>query len=129
MTSAIWFLVGFIVSDIIGRVASLSRSYLIFKQAELDCLMLIGSAAEDYSYMKELNKQSLETALSSDRRNEIIIQANLAEHSFSTWKRAAIKNVVSNYPVRFKRTLKYHDWQTAMGYLTEQLKINYTKND
>ena len=128
MTSAIWFLVGFLVSDIIGRMASLARSYLMFKQVELDCLMLVGTVAEDYAFMKEVKKQSMETALTNDRVNEIKIQNNIDEHAFQSWKKTTIKNMIANYPVRFRRNLGYYNWSTAMEYLTKQLQEKYNQN-
>ena len=128
MTSAIWFLAGFLVSDIIGRLASLTRAYLMFKQVELDCLTLIGTAAKDYAFMKEVKKQSLEAALSTSRANEIKIQDNIDEHAFQSWKSVVIKNMISNYPFKFRKNLRYYNWSTAMEYLTEQLKEKYNQD-
>ena len=42
---------------------------------------------------------------------------NIDEHNFKMWKNAAVKNLHTSYPERFKHEAKYYDWKTAMDFL------------
>ena len=46
------------------------------------------------------------------------------------WKHAAVKNLHSSYPERFKDEAKYYDWKSAMKFLDNVYHKNrIDKND
>ena len=128
MENALWFIGGFVVARLFSYLNSVVQSYLLIKQAEFDCLRMLGSAAESMAFFAEIRKKLIaDNDLPSEIKNQIKIQANIDGHLVKTWKRAAIDNLVSCYPARYRRSLQFHDWESAMLRLTELYK-NPKKN-
>tara|TARA_B100000131_G_scaffold305036_1_gene330622 strand:+ start:697 stop:1098 length:402 start_codon:yes stop_codon:yes gene_type:complete len=115
MENALWFFFGIIVANLISRLASFVRGYVMVRQVEADCLSLLNSAAHDMSFVKNMRKNALEGLVLT--ANQIKIQNNLDEYSFKTWKQLAINNFIANYPDKFRRLLSFNDWDGAMKHL------------
>lgn len=92
------------------------------KKVEKDCLIMFASVAESVAYIQSIKFQTMKD-LKLDE-NLIKRTQNIDEHNFKMWKNAAVKNLHSSYPERFKAENKYYDWKTAMDFLDKVYQQN-----
>ena len=127
MENALWFVCGFFIARVISGALNLVQGFTALKQAEFDCLRILGSAAEATAFLQQTRKQIIEDPeVANEIKNQLKIQSNIDEYVFNTWKKTTIENLILIYPIRFRRSLKFSDWPTAMSHLTE-LHKNPTK--
>ena len=119
MENALWFAAGFILARLASYLKAFVQSYLMIKQAEFDCLRMLGSTSESTAFLNESKKKMIfDSDLPNDVKNQLKIQVNLDEHLFSIWKASTISNFIANYPARYRKSLEYHDWEGAMSQLS-----------
>ena len=119
MENFLWFVGGFIAARILHGVLSLAQAYTMLKQAEFDCLRILGSAAESIAFLHQSREQTIsDPNTPSEIKNQLKIQANIDKYVFETWKNSSIKSLILLYPVRYRRALNFNDWTTAMEHYT-----------
>ena len=123
MENGLWFVCGYIICRIITGLLNLVQGYRALKQAEFDCLRILGSAAEAAAFLQQARKQIIDDpAMSNDIKNQFKVQANMEEFVFHTWKKTSIESLILMYPTAYRRSLKFSDWPSAMEHLTELYK-------
>mgnify|MGYP005828903505 CR=1 FL=1 len=119
MENFLWFVGGFIVARTLHGILNLSQSYTMLKQAEFDCLRILGSAAESIAFLHQTREQAIsDPETPSEIKNQLKIQMNVDKYVFETWKSSSIKSLILLYPVRYRRALNFNDWSTAMEHYT-----------
>ena len=129
MENALWFAFGFIVARIVANVLILVNGYIALKQAEFDCLRILGTAAESTAYLQETRMRLIEDSeVPNEIKNQLKVQSNIDEHVYRTWKKTSIENLILMYPARYRRSLRFSDWPTAMSHLIELYKNPNKRN-
>ena len=116
------FVLGILAARSFTILMTLGELGLMVKEVEKNCLMMFASVAESVSYIQSIKFQTM-TDLKLDE-NLIKRTQNIDEHNFKMWKDAAVKNLHSSYPERFKDEAKYYDWNTAMDFLDRVYQPN-----
>ena len=116
------FVLGILAARSFTILMTLGELGLMVKEVEKNCLMMFASVAESVSYIQSIKFQTM-TDLKLDE-NLIKRTQNIDEHNFKMWKDAAVKNLHSSYPERFKDEAKYYDWKTAMDFLDRVYQQN-----
>ena len=109
------FLAGIFAARAWTALMTLGELSLMVKEVEKNCLLMFASVAESVSYIQSIKFQTMKD-LDLDE-NLIKRTQNIDEHNFKMWKNAAVKNLHTSYPERFKHEAKYYDWKTAMKFL------------
>ena len=109
------FLAGIFAARAFAALMTLGELSLMVKEVEKNCLLMFASVAESVSYIQSIKFQTMKD-LELDE-NLIKRTQNIDEHNFNMWKNAAVKNLHTSYPERFKHEAKYYDWKTAMDFL------------
>jgi len=109
------FLAGIFAARAFTALMTLGELSLMVKEVEKNCLLMFASVAESVSYIQSIKLQTMKD-LDLDE-NLIKRTQNIDEHNFKMWKNAAVKNLHTSYPERFKHEAKYYDWKTAMDFL------------
>ena len=109
------FLAGIFAARAWTALMTLGELSLMVKEVEKNCLLMFASVAESVSYIQSIKFQTMKD-LKLDE-NLIKRTQNIDEHNFKMWKNAAVKNLHTSYPERFKHEAKYYDWKTAMDFL------------
>tara|TARA_R110000823_G_scaffold269766_1_gene389497 strand:- start:248 stop:646 length:399 start_codon:yes stop_codon:yes gene_type:complete len=109
------FLAGIFAARAFTALMTLGELNLMVKEVEKNCLLMFASVAESVSYIQSIKFQTMKD-LDLDE-NLIKRTQNIDEHNFKMWKNAAVKNLHTSYPERFKHEAKYYDWKTAMDFL------------
>ena len=123
MENGLWFVCGYIICRIITGLLNLVQGFRELKQAEFDCLRILGSTAESMAFLQQTRKQIIDDpAMSSEIKNQFKIQTNMEEFVFDTWKKTSIESLILMYPTAYRRSLKFSDWPSAMTHLTELYK-------
>jgi len=113
------FLLGLIVGKLMANLLTFGKSLLMVRKTELQCLKMLASAAQDIAFIKQMKERAIEVAGADI--NEIKMQNNLDEYSVDVWKKAAVNNIVAEYPHVLRGGVKYHDWEGAMARLVTLL--------
>ena len=85
-------------------------------------LKLLGTAAEDIAFIRQLKYQVVEKYGDSEQLKIII---NTDEHVLQSWKRNAIYNFKNNYPKPYNKMLSFNTWDEAMASLDKVYKKEY----
>ena len=109
------FLAGIFAARAWTALMTLGELSLMVKEVEKNCLLMFASVAESVSYIQSIKFQTMKD-LDLDE-NLIKRTQNIDEHNFKMWKNAAVKNLHTSYPEKFKHEAKYYDWKTAMDFL------------
>ena len=109
------FLAGIFAARAWTALMTLGELSLMVKEVEKNCLLMFASVAESVSYIQSIKFQTMKD-LDLDE-NLIKRTQNIDEHNFKMWKNAAVKNLHTSYPEKFKNEAKYYDWKTAMDFL------------
>jgi len=119
MENFLWFVGGFIAARILHGALSLAQSYTMLKQAEFDCLRILGSAAESTAFLHQTRERIIaDPDTPSEIKNQLKIQMNVDKYVFETWKSSSIKSLILLYPTKYRRALNFNDWSTAMEHYT-----------
>ncbi len=111
------FIFGYATCRMLTALFNLGLASIIVKQAGQDALNLLKVAAEDVAFIKQLkHKTMIESGLSETQCESAKL---LFDQSIDNWKRSAIIKYVAIYPKHFRSQLKFHDWDSAMAYLTK----------
>lgn len=125
MENILIFAFGLAAGAIFYRAAVIMRvawvSLLMFRMVELQCLQMLALSLEDAAFMKEARRQMMQKVRIYDK-NQIRIIENEDRYNLQNWKDNSIDRLISRYPDNYKKTLKYHDWGTAMKYLSAHVE-------
>lgn len=121
--SMLVFLFGIFTAKVFSGLISLGLSAIIVRSAMESSLRLLGNAATDMAYIKQLKHKTMkENGVSDDT---IQSENSKLEGEFGMWKLNSIQNIKLALSDRYEFMADFHDWEQAMGKLDEIYK---TKN-
>jgi len=116
------FVAGIFAARSFTVLMTLGHLGLMVKEVEKNCLIMLASVAESVAYIQSIKFQTMKDLKLEE--NVIKRTQNIDEHNFRMWKQAAVRNLHSSYPERFKHQAKYYDWKTAMDFLDRVYQQN-----
>jgi hypothetical protein len=93
----------------------------MFRMVELQCLQLLALSLEDATFMKYARLQMMEKVRIYNKSQIKIIQ-NEDRYNLQSWKENSIDRLIGRYPENYRKSLRYHDWSTAMEYLNAHVE-------
>ena len=116
-------ILGYMVSRAVSTVRSATLDIKMFRIVELYCLQMLTLCLEDRVFIKEA-KYRVMRANSEFGENQAKISKNEDEYNLSLWKDNVIKHMISVYPPKYKKIIKYRDWKGAMAWLNYYMQKN-----
>ena len=109
------FVLGVVASRIFTVTIVWSQLISSTREVEKDCLLMLASTSESVAYMQTIKEKTMIDL----KIDEKVIEStkSIDEHNFSRWREAALNNLHSSYPDKFKSLPKYYDWKSAMSFL------------
>ena len=127
MEIALWCLFGFAMAKILSHLSNTIRSYLTIRTTEHDCLRLLSVLDISCNTVQSLRDTCIDDASTPEPiKNALKVQANIDAYTINLWKKSTIQNIINSYPVKYRNSIGYNDWDTAMVYLSN-LQTKNTK--
>jgi phosphoribosylformylglycinamidine (FGAM) synthase PurS component len=102
-----------------GYMLGTGYSFLIFKRATTDCLLMLMKNIQSVYEVQQLKYMSLEMM---DRDEKYIeFQKSIDEKELNSLKNTIVRNYINSVPPRYNTIIPFHDWNSAMTYLNEVL--------
>lgn len=117
---AMIFISGIIVSVVLNRMTRMGQSAIMMKKTILDCLVVMASSIQAQIEAYEMKYHALEIAERPDKYIEF--QKKVDQQQLRTLQKTLIRNFIVSIPSEYSFLVKFHDWESAMAYLTTQLK-------
>ena len=120
MNEALYVIMGMAIWAMITMAFGVCAAIAYIKQVEKTALVMLATVIQDIEYIKMLKYKTM--VEEEVNENTIKVTKNIDEENFRRWKEVTIKNLISVYPDKYKSTIKYHDWKSAMEWLQAQTK-------
>lgn len=124
LENALLIILGMIFHRIVSSVLVYGKAFTLTKGVEHACLKMLGGIAADIEFIKIMKQKTIECA--AENCSDLKIQNNLDLHDIKVWKRLVINGMLSDYPEKFRTSIKFNDWNSAMVRLSE-LDMKQTK--
>ena len=111
------FVLGIVASRIFTVTITWAQLIAMVREVERDSLFMLASVSESVSYIQSIKVKTMIDLKMDDKIIEDM--KSIDEHNFERWKEAAVNNLHSSYPAKFRKLPKYYNWQTAMLFLDE----------
>ena len=129
MEGYITYFIGFVAGIICVRLWSffygLGISTLMVKSGIKDCLLMLAKNVQSVHEINQLKYIALENAEKGEKFIEF--QKRIDDHELNSMKNTVVRNFVNPIPKRFEHLIPFDDWETAMQFLTNQIKQNKEK--
>ena len=121
------FVLGIVASRIFTVTIVWAQLIISTRMVEKDCLLMLASVSESVAYIQTIKEKTMIDL----KIDEKVVERtkSIDGHNFSRWKEAAINNLHSSYPDKFKSLPKYYDWETAMDFLDKVYFQNKNRID
>ena len=116
------FIFGIVTAKVFGGLFSLGLSVAIIRNSVETSLRLLGAAAVDMAYIKQIKYKTLIECGESEKNIDAL--CHIQEEEFSRWKRQSIQNIKSTLSDRYEFMADFSDWEQAMEKLSEIYKKN-----
>jgi len=123
MESALAFVFGFAFCRILHNLYLIGGVTVFMRNTAENALKLLGAAAEDMAFMKQLKYQTVENY--GDKEQLKVIK-NTDDYVFNAWKRKTIEDYKRHFPAPYNRRLTFDTWEEAMQQLDEIYKSEMT---
>lgn len=116
-TVSIFFgvLCGLAISRPINYLVGLGKVLAWLQVAEKTAILLLQQSASASKKVNELKYKQMEDGGFSQR--QIDIQRGLDENLMESWAKSSVTNLLNSYSDRFRATIPYYDWATALNHL------------
>ena len=116
------FLAGFVTHRILIGIYDLGQIGLYIREVEKNALVMLASVAESVAYIQQIKLNTMKDLKLPE--NTIKKTRNIDNYNFDAWKNAAVSNLLSAYPEKYKNHARYVDWRSAMVFLDKIYKKN-----
>ena len=120
--SVLVFIFGIVTAKVFGGLFSLGLSVAIVRNAVETSLKLLGHAAVDIAYIKQLKLKLLIERGETEGNIEAL--SNIQEQEFNRWRKQAIQNMKLTLSNRYEFMAEFNNWDQAMEKLNEIYKKN-----
>ena len=117
MYELMWFFGGALLYSLFSNILSIGHSILFFQKVQMQGLKLLGSAAQDLSFMKALKYKTLKDSNVSDE--QIKQYQEVDEYMFQQWTSSTIENMNSTVTISLKKNFDYKNWAAEMRVLNK----------
>jgi len=114
---ALWFFGGIITYLLITKLIRYGQMSYLVTETTLQCLLLFKRASEDVAFIRQIKYDHLDALELDDNLIEEI--EKIDGQIYKNWKDSAILNFISVYPKKFRNTLIFYDWGSAMKALDD----------
>ena len=120
--SVLVFIFGIVTAKVFGGLFSLGLSVAVIRNAVETSLKLLGHAAVDIAYIKQLKLKLL--IEKGETEGNIKALSHIQEQEFNRWRKQAIQNIKSTLSDRYEFMAEFNNWEQAMEKLDEIYKKN-----
>tara|TARA_Y100000593_G_scaffold49254_1_gene92803 strand:+ start:464 stop:847 length:384 start_codon:yes stop_codon:yes gene_type:complete len=120
--SVLVFIFGIVTAKVFGGLFSLGLSVAIVRNAVETSLKLLGHAAVDIAYIKQLKLKLL--IEKGETEGNIEALSHIQEQEFNRWRKQAIQNMKLTLSNRYEFMAEFNNWDQAMEKLNEIYKKN-----
>ena len=114
------FVFGILVKALWGYLDGLGSSILVVKVAMMDSLLILAKNIQTVHEIGQLKLMALEVAGKNEK--EIDFQKSVNSSEISSLKNTVIRNYINCIPPIYNHLVTFHNWDTAMEYLNNELK-------
>ena len=120
--SVLVFVFGIVTAKVFNGLFSLGLSVAIVRNAVETSLKLLGHAAVDIAYIKQLKLKLL--IEKGETEGNIEALSHIQEQEFNRWRKQAIQNMKQTLSNRYEFMAEFNNWEQAMEKLNEIYKKN-----
>ena len=96
------------------------RTAIMIKQTINDCLVIMSTNIQTANESYEIKYLALEIAERDEKY--IDFQKKVDKQQLKTIQKTLIRSFLAAIPPKYNYLIKFHDWDSAMSYLTEEIK-------
>ena len=114
------FVTGILANALWGYLYGLGSSILMVKVAMVDSLLILTKNIQTVHEIGQLKVMALEMADKSEKA--IDFQKSVNSSEISSLKNTVIRNYINCIPPKYNHLVSFHNWDTAMEYLNNELQ-------
>ena len=114
------FVSGILFMRLYAWAMRLGNSAMAMKSTINDCLLVMSVNIQAAIEAYEIKYHALSIVEKDEKY--IDFQKNVDKQQLKTLQRTIVRNFISSIPTQHGYLVKFHDWDSAMSYLDEELK-------
>jgi hypothetical protein len=114
------FFAGVVMTRLWHSLLRLGHNSIMMTRTINDCLLIMANNAQAAQESYEIKYAALELVESGDKY--IDFQKKIDKQQLQTVQKTIIRNFINSVPSKYEHLIKFSDWDSAMSYLTDQLK-------
>jgi hypothetical protein len=114
------FVAGTLVNALWGHLYGLGSSIIMVKTAMTDSLLILTKNIQTVHEIGQLKVMALEIAGKGEKA--IAFQKSVNSSEISSLKNTVIRNYINCVPPKYNHLVAFHNWDTAMEYLNNELQ-------
>jgi hypothetical protein len=114
------FIVGVVLTRLWYNVVGLGYASILMKRTINDCLLVMADNIQSSHESYEIKYEALKIAERDDKYIEF--QKKIDKQQQRTLQKTIMRNFMNSVPRNYDHLVVFHDWDSAMKYLTDQLK-------
>ncbi len=114
------FTAGIFFMYFLSVIMALGHSVTVIRQAIYDCLIIMSANIQAAYESYEIKYHALEIAERDDKY--IDFQRKVDKQQLDTMRKSIIRNFIVTVPPKYRYLVEFHDWDSAMLYLTKEIK-------
>ena len=111
-TFLFWFISGALTYNVLANLFSLSKALFILREAMYWSLRSLSTTHDGYIITQKLKYEKLRENDVTEEEIEAMKKIDLI--SLEQWKTLAISNLLINCPRKYRESMGFHDWNSAM---------------
>ena len=116
LTSALWFFMGAIGYRGLSALLFYSKTALIIQRTYIFALDVLWMANESYNASIELKHEMADQK--GTEETDALKERELDEELQKLWQFSAINSLITMCPQKYRSSLEFKDWHTAMNFRT-----------
>jgi len=114
------FFAGVAMTRLWHNLLRLGYNSIMMTRTINDCLLMMANNAQTAQESYEIKYAALELI---DRDDKYIdFQKKIDKQQLQTVQKTIVRNFINSVPPKYGHLVKFSDWDSAMSYLTDQLK-------
>ena len=118
MYELVWFLGGAFVYKFLSRLFGLYQATNVFKNLEINILIMLASFTEDIAFIKALRYKTMKE--SGVDPEQIEKNRSTDDEFFDVWKKSCIRNIHTSVPTYIKPS--FSSWNEGMNLVNQFLR-------
>jgi len=114
------FACGMIFMRLFSWIMQLGNSAIAVKNTINDCLLIMSASMQTAIESYEIKYHALKIAEKDEKY--IDFQKQIDKQQLKTQQKTIVRNFILSVPSNYGHLIKFHDWDSAMSYLNEELK-------